>query len=118
MSSKCPCCNQIIPYGGTGSSGHYQGLPVVGMEAELEAQYNKLKDAHDKEIEKLDERYRYIMYKAVKEAEKRTHELCNAIKTINRNKYHEIKVNGDDEVCYWQRKEWVDWIYELASKDE
>lgn len=44
--------------------------------------------------------------------------LIGAIRSINRSKRHEIKIDGDDDVCYWQRKEWVDWILELANEAE
>lgn len=43
---------------------------------ELEAQYNKLTDAHDKEIDALDDAYRKKLAKAVKEAEERTRREC------------------------------------------
>lgn len=39
-------------------------------------------------------------------------ELIAAVRTINHRPTHQIKVEGDDEPCYWQRKEWVDWILE------
>jgi len=45
-------------------------------------------------------------------------ELIGAIRSINRARQHEIKIEADDEPCYWQRKEWVDWILELANEAE
>ncbi len=36
-------------------------------------------------------------------------ELISVARSINRGKAHEIRVPGDDEPCYLQRKEWVDW---------
>ena len=43
--------------------------------------------------------------------------MARGIRTINREKYHEVYI-GDDEPCYWQRKEWVDWVLELADELE
>lgn len=43
-------------------------------------------------------------------------ELISAVRTINRGKSHEIKIKGDDEPCYWQRKEWVDWALNAAEE--
>jgi hypothetical protein len=48
----------------------------------------------------------------------KTKELISAIRSINKSKAHEIKIGWDDEPCYWQRKEWVDWILELANETE
>ena len=45
-------------------------------------------------------------------------ELIGAIRSINRARQHEIKIEADDEPCYWQRKEGVDWILELANEAE
>jgi len=54
----------------------------------------------------------------IKELEQRVKELVSAINTINRSKRHEVpeSITGDDEPCYWQRKEWVEWILELANE--
>ena len=43
-------------------------------------------------------------------------ELIGAVRTINRGKSHQIRVPGDDEPCYWQRKEWVDWAIGAAEE--
>lgn len=45
-------------------------------------------------------------------------ELISAVRTINHGRVHQVRVGGDDEPVYWQRKEWVDWILELATKAE
>jgi len=42
-------------------------------------------------------------------------ELISAIRSINYSKCTEIKILGDDEPCYYQRKEWIDWILELVD---
>lgn len=42
-------------------------------------------------------------------------ELTSAIRSINRAPHHIAKGVDDDEPCYWQRKEWINWILELAS---
>ena len=44
--------------------------------------------------------------------------LISATRSINHAKHHEIKVSGDDGVCYYQRKEWVDWMLQLADDAE
>jgi hypothetical protein len=42
-------------------------------------------------------------------------ELAGAIASINRAPHHVVEVDGDDDICYYQRKEWVDWIIQLAD---
>lgn len=42
-------------------------------------------------------------------------ELTSAIRSINRAPHHIAKGVDDDEPCYLQRKEWIDWILDLAS---
>lgn len=44
--------------------------------------------------------------------------LISGIRSINKDRWHEVQVGEDDEPCYWQRKEWVDWILEEADKAE
>ena len=46
------------------------------------------------------------------------HELASAVRSVNRGKQHMIMVDGDDQPCFWQRKEWIDWIIELANNLE
>jgi hypothetical protein len=36
-------------------------------------------------------------------------DLISVTRSINNGKQHEIRLPGEDEPCYWQRKEWVDW---------
>ena len=45
-------------------------------------------------------------------------ELASAIRSVNKGKQHKIFIDGDDEPCYWQRKEWVEWIVGLANQIE
>ena len=45
-------------------------------------------------------------------------ELISAIRSINFSKRSEIDIPGDDEPCYWQRKEWCEWVLELAEAAE
>jgi hypothetical protein len=45
-------------------------------------------------------------------------ELISAIRSINRGKRSEIQVAGDDQPCYAQRKEWIDWVLELCDEVE
>lgn len=48
----------------------------------------------------------------------RLREVAKAVGSINRSRNHIVpeSVTGDDEPCYWQRKEWIDWIVDLADK--
>lgn len=52
------------------------------------------------------------------ELRRRMHELASAILSINKAKRHEITIGDDDEPCYWQRKEWVEWIVDMANQIE
>jgi hypothetical protein len=42
--------------------------------------------------------------------------LVSAVRSINRGKAHEIHVGGDEEPCYWQRKEWIDWVLGICNE--
>jgi hypothetical protein len=44
--------------------------------------------------------------------------LIVGVRTINRAPHHEVNIEGDDEPCYYQRKEWIEWILELAASAE
>ena len=44
--------------------------------------------------------------------------LISGIRSINKAQYHEVEIGEDEEPCYWQRKEWVEWILEEADKAE
>lgn len=44
-----------------------------------------------------------------------TDELVSAVRSINQSSRHEIRLAGDDEPCYAQRKEWVDWVLEICE---
>lgn len=46
------------------------------------------------------------------------HELISAVRSINRAAHHQVKIEGDDEPCYWQRQEWVEWVLGLADSAE
>nr|WP_154325087.1 hypothetical protein [Pantoea sp. 201603H] len=52
---------------------------------------------------------------AVPVAEK-LHEMVSAVRSINRAPHHIAKGVDDDEPCYWQRKEWIDWMLELCNQ--
>lgn len=43
-------------------------------------------------------------------------ELANAVRSINRGRAHVVKLGSDDQPCYAQRKDWVDWILELCDE--
>lgn len=45
-------------------------------------------------------------------------DLISAIRSINCAPHHRVDIPGDDEPCYWQRREWVEWILELADHAE
>lgn len=42
-------------------------------------------------------------------------DLIGAVRSINRGKGHELRPPGEDQPCYWQLKEWVDWSLEVAE---
>lgn len=69
-----------------------------------------LKTMQGEEIERLKRR--------VAELEDMAINVCNAIRTVNNSERHKIMVSGDDQPCYWQRKEWVDWMLEVANELE
>lgn len=43
-------------------------------------------------------------------------ELVSAVRSINQGRAYEVKVPGDDEPQYRQRKEWVEWVLELCDQ--
>lgn len=43
-------------------------------------------------------------------------ELVTAVRSINRGRAHEVRLGSDDQPCYAQRKEWVDWMLELCEE--
>ena len=45
-------------------------------------------------------------------------ELISGIRSINHGPRHEVRISGDDEPVCYQRKEWVEWILELADEAE
>ncbi|MBA6133252.1 hypothetical protein [Pseudomonas juntendi] len=42
-------------------------------------------------------------------------ELVSAVRSINFGPAHAIQMRGDDEPCYPQRKEWIEWLLELCE---
>lgn len=42
-------------------------------------------------------------------------ELASAVRSINFGPAHAIQVRGDDEPCYPQRKEWIEWLLGLCN---
>lgn len=64
------------------------------------------------EIEQLKKENEFL-----KEESKR---LTSGVRTINRKASHLVpeSVSGDDEPCYWQRGEWIDYIFELVENVE
>lgn len=45
-------------------------------------------------------------------------EVVSAIRSVNRSRNQQVMVDGDDQPCYWQRKEWIDWMLDLAKELE
>lgn len=43
-------------------------------------------------------------------------QLISAVRSINFGPQHEIRLNGDDEPQYPQRKEWIEWALELCDQ--
>ena len=47
-------------------------------------------------------------------------DLISVARSVNRGRQHEVRLPGEDEPCYWQTKEWVDWAIgagELAAEE-
>ncbi|UXH41569.1 hypothetical protein [Pseudomonas promysalinigenes] len=42
-------------------------------------------------------------------------ELVSAVRSINYGSAHAVQVQGDDEPCYPQRKEWIEWLLGLCE---
>lgn len=42
-------------------------------------------------------------------------DLISVVRSINRGRHHEVRIGEDGDLCYWQRKEWVDWALEVAE---
>ena len=45
-------------------------------------------------------------------------ELISAVRSINCHPRHQIMIKGDDQPCYWQRGEWVNWVLGLCTEAE
>lgn len=45
-------------------------------------------------------------------------ELISGVRSINFAGQHRVDVPGDDQPCFWQRKEWIEWILSLADEAE
>lgn len=43
-------------------------------------------------------------------------EFVSAARSVNRGKSHEVRGLQDSEPCYWQRKEWIDWLVILGEQ--
>lgn len=43
-------------------------------------------------------------------------ELISAARSVNRSSAHLVKSAVDDDACYWQRKEWIDWLVSLGEQ--
>jgi seryl-tRNA synthetase len=52
----------------------------------------------------------------VDELQTQLSEIVSAVRSINHGEAHEVRVPGDDEPQYRQRKEWVDWILQLCEQ--
>ncbi|HHX6290044.1 TPA: hypothetical protein ACVGJS_003630 [Pseudomonas aeruginosa] len=42
-------------------------------------------------------------------------ELIGAMRSVNRGRQYEVRPPVDDEPCYWQRREWVEWGIKVAE---
>ena len=45
-------------------------------------------------------------------------EVVSAIRSINNSAGTMVLIGEDKDICFWQRKEWVEWMLELASELE
>lgn len=50
----------------------------------------------------------------------RIEELISALRSINRADQHKVpeSITSDDQPCYWQRQEWIDWVLGIADELE
>jgi len=45
--------------------------------------------------------------------------FVRSVQTLNRTRYHQVYPHGyDEDPCYWQTQEWVNWIMELSGQLE
>ena len=51
----------------------------------------------------------------IKELREDKRSLASAMLSVNRGSGHAITIEGFLDPCYWQRKEWVDWIADEAT---
>lgn len=91
--------------------------------SQLEAAENNLIDS-ECHVAELEEALR-DKQALLEAAEKRIAELSASLKdligvvnTVNRSRHHEIKMDDDDDPCYWQRKEWIEYLMETVSAAE
>lgn len=42
--------------------------------------------------------------------------LASGARTINRGHQHKVMIEGDDEPCFWQRREWVEYLISLCDE--
>ncbi len=91
--------------------------------SQLEAAENNLIDS-ECHVAELEEALR-DKQALLEAAEKRIAELSASLKdligvvnTVNRSRHHEIKMDDDDDPCYWQRKEWIEYLMEMVSAAE
>ena len=67
----------------------------------------------------LSDCFRHGVAWALKDSQSRTKELISAIRSINKSdKTHLVHIGEDKDPCYWQRKEWIEWVLELADETE
>lgn len=94
--------------------------------AQLEAQCERLRSDIQEMVKKAADKnldgYRELGRKAAA-AENRQDELARALNSligattsVNRHSQHKVFIDGDEEPCYWQRREWVDYLLEEADK--
>ncbi len=92
------------------------GWPAVRMQdithlcdriAVLEAQNKKLRIAAETPV---------TVKAAGAQEDQAIRALISAVSSINRGRQHEVRISGDAEPCYWQRKAWIDWMLDLADE--
>ena len=52
------------------------------------------------------------------ELREKAKEVVSAIRSINKSPHHLVVIDEDEDPCYWQREEWVEWILEMADELE
>jgi len=71
-----------------------------------------------REVEKLGPLYPHVPPPTKDCATEQLQSLISAVRSINHGPRHSHQLPGNDEPCYLQRKEWVEWILGICDEAE